>query len=250
MSMAVALRRIGRVLAAATMAVCALIFGAEPAPGPFTSEQSAEGRKLYQAMCASCHGAGLEGHGDTPQLAGKYFVRQWRDRSVQDLLGYIRTTMPPRSQGNLTGEAAAGIGVPAGIERGHGGQPALDSGYQRDDPAPFIRRRTEGDIYSFRGRPMKRIDASPGAAHHALLCAVGLSAQTPAAPGTLTPAALAARAKAQNVPEIPYDSGATSSRCRPISISAKASAWPPIPRATSLSTRAARRRACSSSSRR
>ncbi len=81
----------------------------KPAAGPFTAEQSGDGRKLYQAMCASCHRPDLSGHGDTPQLAGKYFVKQWRDRSVQDLMGYLRTTMPPRSQGTLTDEAAADL---------------------------------------------------------------------------------------------------------------------------------------------
>jgi mono/diheme cytochrome c family protein len=81
----------------------------KPAAGPFTSAQSGDGQKLYQAMCSSCHRPDLSGHGDTPQLAGKYFVKQWRDRSVQDLMGYLRTTMPPRSQGALTDETAADL---------------------------------------------------------------------------------------------------------------------------------------------
>jgi mono/diheme cytochrome c family protein len=65
-------------------------------------------------MCSSCHrpdlsGHGPDGHNDTPPLAGKYFVKQWRDRSVQDLMGYLRTTMPPRSQGSMTEDTAADL---------------------------------------------------------------------------------------------------------------------------------------------
>ena len=70
----------------------------------------------------------------------------------------------------------------------------------------------------------------------ALLLAVPLFAQT--------------KAKAENVPVIPHHVGArTSSSCRPTSTSAKASASPPIRRATCSSTRAAATRGCSSSTR-
>ena len=96
---------------APTIIVCTLTLLAQekPAAGPFTAAQSGDGQKLYQAMCASCHRPDLSGHNDTPPLAGKYFVKQWRDRSVQDLMGYLRTTMPPRSQGSLTDETAADL---------------------------------------------------------------------------------------------------------------------------------------------
>jgi mono/diheme cytochrome c family protein len=98
-------------IATALMIVVALTLPAQEKPTacPFTAEQSGDGRKLYQAMCSSCHEPDLSGHGDTPQLAGKYFVKQWRDRSVQDLMGYLRTTMPPRSQSSLTDETAADL---------------------------------------------------------------------------------------------------------------------------------------------
>jgi mono/diheme cytochrome c family protein len=100
-----------RLAMAIGMTAAALTLPAQEKPlaGPFTTAQSGDGQKLYQAMCSSCHRPDLTGHNDTPPLAGKYFVKQWRDRSVQDLLGYLRTTMPPRSQGSLTDETAADL---------------------------------------------------------------------------------------------------------------------------------------------
>jgi mono/diheme cytochrome c family protein len=96
---------------AITMVFVALTLTAQekPVAGPFTPEQSASGRKIYQGLCSTCHGPDLAGHNGTPPLTGKSLLKGWRDRSVQDLMGYIRTTMPPRSQGTLTGQTSAEV---------------------------------------------------------------------------------------------------------------------------------------------
>ena len=101
-----ALRRYWRALALVALTLPAQ---EKPAAGPFTPEQSATGRKIYQGLCSTCHGPDLAGHNGTPPLMGKAFLKGWRDRSVQDLMGYIRTTMPPRSQGALTGQTSAEV---------------------------------------------------------------------------------------------------------------------------------------------
>src|SRR5689334_1141859 len=62
----------------------------------FTAEQAAAGRQVFQANCATCHGADLSGGPYAPPLAGRAFVDEWSKRSTRDLIESIRT-MPPAS---------------------------------------------------------------------------------------------------------------------------------------------------------
>ena len=84
-----------RVLASASLAAFSITMATAqqgPAgPGPFTSDQATAGRAAYQANCAACHGADLNG---VPPLAGAAFMGSWSTRTTRDLLGLIQTTMP------------------------------------------------------------------------------------------------------------------------------------------------------------
>jgi alcohol dehydrogenase (cytochrome c) len=70
--------------------------------GPFTAAQAAAGRLVYDASCASCHGADLGGAA-APPLAGPVFAGSWRTRSTSDLLSVVQT-MPPGQAGNFPPE--------------------------------------------------------------------------------------------------------------------------------------------------
>ena len=67
-------------------------------PGPFTAEQADAGRTAYQMNCADCHGADLRG---VPALGGSQFVGGWGTRSIRDLIGTMRASMPPDRPGQL-----------------------------------------------------------------------------------------------------------------------------------------------------
>jgi alcohol dehydrogenase (cytochrome c) len=71
--------------------------------GVYTPAQADRGRDLYQARCAGCHGARLEG-GGAPALAGVEFLRSWgaHELTVDDLYFVIRTTMPADSRTRLS----------------------------------------------------------------------------------------------------------------------------------------------------
>ncbi len=72
----------------------ALLFAQQRPAGPYTQNQAAAGRALYQANCVSCHAADLSGR-EGPQLAGANFLAQWGDRTAGDLIKYMQSTMPP-----------------------------------------------------------------------------------------------------------------------------------------------------------
>ena len=80
-------------IAAAACGVVILFAQQRPA-GPYTQDQAAAGRTLYQTNCASCHAGDLSGR-EGPQLAGSNFLAQWGDRTAGELINYIRSTMPP-----------------------------------------------------------------------------------------------------------------------------------------------------------
>ena len=65
-------------MAAAACGVAILLaqlsFAQQRPAGPYTQEQAAAGRAIYQTNCASCHSADLSGK-EGPQLAGANFLR-------------------------------------------------------------------------------------------------------------------------------------------------------------------------------
>jgi mono/diheme cytochrome c family protein len=90
--------------------------------GVYTEEQAARGNTGFNARCASCHGANLDGTGEAPALTGAKFLSDFDGLSLGDLFDRIRTTMPQDNPGSLTRDQVAEIlafllkanGLPAG----------------------------------------------------------------------------------------------------------------------------------------
>jgi alcohol dehydrogenase (cytochrome c) len=85
-----------QIILAMAIAACgvAILFAQQRPAGPYTQEQAAAGRAVYQSNCVSCHAEDLSGR-EGPQLAGANFLAQWGDRTVGELVNYMRSTMPP-----------------------------------------------------------------------------------------------------------------------------------------------------------
>lgn len=77
--------------------------------GVYTEEQATRGAGVYAKECASCHGAGLEGDGFAPALAGTEFLGNWNGTTLGDLFDRIRISMPPGSPGSVPVQAKADI---------------------------------------------------------------------------------------------------------------------------------------------
>jgi len=67
----------------------------------YSAAQAMRGRALYQQRCATCHGEPLAGS-LAPPLAGTIFMGAWGGRSLWELAGKIRNTMPADEPGKLT----------------------------------------------------------------------------------------------------------------------------------------------------
>src|SRR5580704_19167509 len=85
-----------RVILAMAAAACGVVilFAQQPSAGPYTQDQAAAGRAVYQTNCASCHSADLSGR-EGPQLAGANFLAQWGDRTAGELINFMQSSMPP-----------------------------------------------------------------------------------------------------------------------------------------------------------
>jgi mono/diheme cytochrome c family protein len=70
--------------------------------GVFTAAQAARGQLGYSQHCASCHGADLRG-GEGKALAGDRFWADWKETTVDYLLGQISRNMPRSEDGSLAG---------------------------------------------------------------------------------------------------------------------------------------------------
>ncbi len=74
----------------------------------YSSAQASRGQAVYDASCASCHGAALQG-GNAPPLAGDGFLDLWGKDPLSDLVGKIQKTMPASKPGTLTLQQATDI---------------------------------------------------------------------------------------------------------------------------------------------
>jgi mono/diheme cytochrome c family protein len=116
------------IVLAGTMTVV-MVQGAEDPP-LFTAQQAAQGKALYAARCATCHGGTLQG-GSAGPLAGAAFAAAWTfggttwtdyQPTVDDLDFIIRTTMPKGAAGSMSAEEYTAVlayilqqnGYPAG----------------------------------------------------------------------------------------------------------------------------------------
>jgi alcohol dehydrogenase (cytochrome c) len=104
--MAGSIKHLSFALAAVLAASVMLVSGQQPTAGPFTAAQAEAGRSAYQANCAGCHGADLNGY---PQLAGPDFMGSWSTRTTRDLFGLIQTTMPTDRPGALPADTYLNI---------------------------------------------------------------------------------------------------------------------------------------------
>ena len=93
---------------------------AEPSvrDGVYTVEQADRGEALYDDRCAVCHGEIRAIFPEMAALLGDHTFRNfWRGRSLGEMFGYIRETMPQDAPGSLT--AAQTAEVMAHILRGN-----------------------------------------------------------------------------------------------------------------------------------
>src|SRR5215831_8364383 len=69
--------------------------------GVYSAAQAAQGRDLYRAQCAECHGPALEG-ASGPPLVGDAFLSNWSARPLATVAGKIQNTMPFNQPGSLS----------------------------------------------------------------------------------------------------------------------------------------------------
>lgn len=70
--------------------------------GVYSSDQAAKGKATYADICATCHGADLNGAEMAPPLVGPTFLGDWVGQSADDLFTRIHTTMPASDPGSLS----------------------------------------------------------------------------------------------------------------------------------------------------
>ena len=83
-----------------------VVAAAQPpsADGSFTINQAVSGWSVYGLQCSECHGQGLEGM-EAPPLSGVDFLNSWAGQTTDELLAYLRDTMPPGQAGSLSDQS-------------------------------------------------------------------------------------------------------------------------------------------------
>ena len=78
--------------------------------GVYTTEQANRGKPVYDGKCTACHGSMATVTPDmAPLLNDSGFQNLWRDRSLAQLFGRIRETMPQDKPNTLSPEETADI---------------------------------------------------------------------------------------------------------------------------------------------
>jgi mono/diheme cytochrome c family protein len=72
------------------------------AAAAYSEAQALRGEAGYMDHCAACHREDLAGLGPWPELAGDNFMARWEQRSVDELLAKVSTTMPQSAPGSLS----------------------------------------------------------------------------------------------------------------------------------------------------
>lgn len=75
----------------------------------FSPAQVAEGKTLFAAHCAACHGAALDGNDPAPPLKGEMFWSHWKAQPARRLYSRIISTMPLDDPGSLSEHDALAI---------------------------------------------------------------------------------------------------------------------------------------------
>ena len=76
--------------------------------GVYSSQQAERAKPIYEAQCASCHGAALEGAVGSP-LTGDSFLANWSGRPLSNLVDKIQKTMPFDLPGTLSRQQATDL---------------------------------------------------------------------------------------------------------------------------------------------
>ena len=92
--------------------------------GVYATAQADRGREIYRAKCESCHQVTLAGSTTASPLVGQSFRADWQGRSLGNLYGRIRTTMPDLDPGSLKAQEVVDLiayillrnGYPAGSQ--------------------------------------------------------------------------------------------------------------------------------------
>ena len=69
--------------------------------GVYSAAQAERGKMQYAVSCRSCHTAASH--------TGVTFAKWWKDRTLADLFGYMRTQMPKNDPGSLEPEQYADV---------------------------------------------------------------------------------------------------------------------------------------------
>ena len=109
----------------------------------FTAEQAVRGEAAYARTCLSCHGPALDGSQFGPALKGELFESHWRASSRAALSEKIRTTMPPRGLGSVSGDAYTDI--EAYILQANGGAPSASAMAPVSQAQAAAAPRSEGE---------------------------------------------------------------------------------------------------------
>jgi mono/diheme cytochrome c family protein len=121
----------GAVVSALALLLGAIITHAQQPPrstssGVFTAEQAKNGERVFQAQCASCHGADLHStEPEAPDLTDGAFKFAWQGKTIADRFEQIRSTMPPNKSRSLDDQTYVDIvvyllqfnGLPAGNQK-------------------------------------------------------------------------------------------------------------------------------------
>lgn len=73
----------------------------------YSSAQVARGARIYNELCANCHGRSLNDGQFGPPLKGAAFASDWAGRSLGALGSYMQQRMPPGAAGRMTLEEDA-----------------------------------------------------------------------------------------------------------------------------------------------
>ena len=107
--------------------------------GVYTVEQADRGEAIYDERCTVCHGDIRAIVPEMAALLGDHTFRNyWRGRSLGEMFGYIRETMPQDGPGTLT--AAQTAEIVAHILRGNrlpAGETALPEDEETLNAIPF-----------------------------------------------------------------------------------------------------------------
>ena len=78
--------------------------------GVYTAEQATRGEALYGEHCVRCHGANLQGNGESAKpLTDAAFKSTWNDVPLGALFDRVRLSMPQDKPGTMSRQQAADL---------------------------------------------------------------------------------------------------------------------------------------------